>query len=56
MSPGHEARMLNELVFDGDTKQMGTAEDLFAQSPEYFPGILLLYNVETGHLYRIQTD
>ena len=48
-SPGQIGRTLNFLAPDL------SLEDLFWESARWFPGTLLVYSIDTGRLYRIET-
>lgn len=54
VSPGRAERMQNELKVD--KYRTFSVDDAFLSSDQWFPGILLLYDVQTGKSYRLETD
>jgi hypothetical protein len=55
VSPGQTARQANKLPGLWNRRKKADMDDIFMQAGDWFPGILLLYNVDTGRLYRIET-
>jgi len=54
VSVGQAGRVLNLLAtYRGEAA--ASMDDLFAESTDWFPGVLLLYDVQTGRLYRMET-
>ena len=54
ISPGQPGRAANILPIDPHELPM-SVDDLFRESRGWFPGILILYSVDTGATYRIET-
>ncbi len=56
-SPGREERLKNMITVHGSRKEETVSVEhlLFAEGATYYPGTLVLYNVDSGKRYDLET-